>query len=158
MAPLAGDTTLKLSTDCRVSEMFWQREICVVNIAFPVLEKGNWNCSSAGFRCWWLEWSPQNKWLQTILFSFMPHSSLMKCPIKSRAHVLKKKRLRKDSGKQLWQEPSLIMGENPSAIVKKQSVLWPPGSCVEILKETQNKCNLLKTEGCVCVCVGGGSG
>ena len=75
-----------------VSEMFWQREICVVNIALPTVERGNWNCASAGFRCWWLAWSPQNKWLQLILFSFMPHSSLMKCPIKSIPHALKKKK------------------------------------------------------------------
>lgn len=112
MALLIGDMTLKLSTDCRVSEMFWQREICVVNIALPTVERGNWNCASAGFRCWWLAWSPQNKWLQLILFSFMPHSSLMKCPIKSIPHALKKKkkkkRLGKTSGKEQWQEQFLF--------------------------------------------------
>lgn len=40
MALLIGDMTLKLSTDCRVSEMFWQREICVVNIALPTVLRG----------------------------------------------------------------------------------------------------------------------
>lgn len=43
MALLIGNMTLKLSTDCRVSEMFWQREIRVVNIALLMDEKGNWN-------------------------------------------------------------------------------------------------------------------